>query len=102
MLLIYLFIYRLVLELCLHWNPEFHKDPLPFGIASVGPILLVELISINIYVVFLLVALSRTSVPGEGWYAPVRPAMYNPDRREEQLHLWDLSAHQSPLHKIDS
>ena len=40
------------------------------------------------------------SDPGEGWYAPVGPTLYSPVRREEQVHLWDLSAHPSPLHKL--
>ena len=96
------FIFRLVLLLVLHWNPEVYADPLPFGVSGAGAILLLELGAINVYVVFILLALSRSAQPGEGWYAPVRPAMYSPVRREEQLHLWDLSAHASPLHKIDA
>jgi len=91
-----------VITLCLHWNPDPNNDPLPFGISGAGSSLLVELAAVNLHVVFLLLALSRShgSEPGEGWYAPVRPALYSPVRRDEPLHLWDLSAHPSPLHKF--
>ena len=104
------YVLHLVVGLCLHWNPDFPRDPLPFGISAVGaPVALVQLVAVNLHVVFLLLALSRSAVAaplGEGWYAaPVRPTggLYSPGGRrrpDEQLHLWDLSVVQSPLHKM--
>ena len=64
-----------------------------------------ELAATNIHVLSLLLLLSRTSGTGGGdggWYTPVSPVMYSPTAREEQLHLWDLSAQQSPLNKLNS
>ena len=89
----------------LHWNPDFPTDPVPFGISGAAPLLLLSHVAGAVHVVFLLLALSRTAggEGGAGWYAPVRPVMYSPvERRAEQLHLWDLSAHPSPLHKLDT
>jgi len=92
---------RLAVSLALHWNTEVHTDPLPFSVTSAGIVYLTELAGTNLHLVCLLVAVSRC--PGSGgagdWYTPVRPVMYSPARREEQLHLWDLSAQHSPLHK---
>ena len=70
------------------------------GISTAGSLLLVQELAVNLHIVFLLLALSRSSNPGEGWYAPVRPVIYSPQHREEQLHLWDLSAHPGPLDKL--
>jgi len=92
-------ILRLVVSLCLHWNTEVHSDPLPFSVSLAGIIYLGEMVSSNLHVSSLLVALSRSPGGPGGWYSPVRPVMYSPAGREEQLHLWDLSAHASPLHK---
>lgn len=92
---------RLAVCLALHWNTTVHIDPLPFHVTVAGAIYLSELAATNIHLSSLLLALSR--VQGDGgtgdWYTPVRPVMYSPARRDEQLHLWDLSAQASPLHK---
>ena len=87
------------MSLCLHWNTEVHTDPLPFSVSLAGMIYLGEMAASNLHVSSLLVALSRSPGGPGGWYTPVRPVMYSPARRGEQLHLWDLSAHSSPLHK---
>jgi len=92
-------ILRLAVSLCLHWNTEVHTDPLPFSVSLAGMIYLGEMAASNLHVSSLLVALSRSPGGPGGWYTPVRPVMYSPARRGEQLHLWDLSAHSSPLHK---
>lgn len=92
-------ILRLAVSLCLHWNTEVHTDPLPFSVTFAGIVYLGEMAASNLHVTSLLVALSRSPGGPGGWYTPVRPVMYSPARRAEQLHLWDLSAHTSPLHK---
>lgn len=93
-------ILRLAVSLCLHWNTEVHTDPLPFSITFAGIVYLGEMAATNLHVSTILVALSRSPGGPGGWYTPVRPVMYSPARRQgEQLHLWDLSAHPSPLHK---
>jgi len=96
---------RLAVSLCLHWNTEVHTQPLPFSVSLASVYFLGELAATNIHVLSLLLLLSRTSgtAGGDGgWYTPVSPVMYSPTAREEQLHLWDLSAQQSPLNKLNS
>ena len=97
---------RLAVSLCLHWNTEVHTQPLPFSVSLASVYYLGELAATNIHVLSLLLLLSRSSgVAGGdgGWYTPVSPVMYSPTTtRQEQLHLWDLSAQQSPLHKLNS
>lgn len=92
----------LAIQILLHWNPHHStSQPLPYGMSTAGSLLLVSQLAINVHIVFLLLALSRSSSPGEGWYAPVRPVMLTPDCRSEQVHLWDLSAAQpGPLDKF--
>lgn len=92
---------RLAVSLALHWNPAAHSDPLPFSVTLAGALHLAELAGTNLHLASILLALSRSPGDGRGgdWYTPVRPVMYSPARREEQLHLWDLSAQASPLHK---
>lgn len=87
-------------QVVLHSNSAVHKDPLPFSVASSGLVTISLLIATNLHISALLLALSRA--PGESvhdWYTPVRPVMYSPVRRDEQLHLWDLAAQPSPAHK---
>jgi len=100
---------RLAVSLCLHWNSEVHTQPLPFSVSLAGVYYVGELAATNIHLLALLLLLSRTGGPagdgggggGGGWYTPVSPVMYSPtNNREEQLHLWDLSAHQSPLNSL--
>lgn len=97
---------RLAVSLCLHWNTEVHTQPLPFSVSLASLFYIGELAATNIHLISLLLLLSRSSgsQSGDGgWYTPVSPVMYSPTTtREEQLHLWDLSAHQSPLHKLHS
>ena len=99
-------ILRLAVSLCLHWNTEVHTQPLPFSISSASLYFIGEFAATNIHLLSLLLLLSRsTSTQGGegGWYTPVSPVMYSlTTTREEQLHLWDLSAHQSPLRKLQS
>ena len=103
---------------------QVHTNPLPFSVTSAGAIYLTEMAGTNLHLSSLLLALSRSPGDGRGgdWYSPVRlvfssnnadqdakfdqisllqvrPVMYSPAGREEQLHLWDLSAHPSPAHK---
>ena len=99
---------RLAVSLCLHWNRDFTTDPLPFSVSLASVFLVGELAATNIHLLALLLLLSRRGrgLGGEdggggGWYTPVSPVMYSPTTtREEQLHLWDLSAHQSPLNSL--
>ena len=106
--------------------PQVLTNPLPFSVTSAGALYLAEMAATNLHISSLLLALSRSPGDGRGgdWYSPVkfflepklieskeieertkvsllqvRPVMYSPAGREEQLHLWDLSAHPSPAHK---
>jgi len=91
---------HLAVSLALHWNSSVHTQPLPFSVTVAGALYLTELAGTNLHLSALLISLSRSPGDGRGgdWYTPVRPVMYSP-AREEQLHLWDLSAQTSPLHK---
>lgn len=99
---------RLAVSLCLHWNSEFTTEPLPFSVSLASVYYVGELAATNIHLLALLLLLSRSGGGlggdgggGGGWYTPVSPVMYSPTTtREEQLHLWDLSAHQSPLNSL--